>query len=163
MTSLSDLPRGLQHTAAPPLRPHPRLPARAAGANIASLYLPAATAAAASNKMFTGGLLGLASTGGVLGVALCALLLTARTSFRWMLGAAVVAQFAFLTLLASPVLPGVLPVKWLGTNAATGRPATVVDAVAAAWGDPARVWVFGVAAAAAAVVLLARLPVAPDA
>jgi hypothetical protein len=126
-------------------------------------------------------LLGLGASGGVAGVALAALLLTAQpTSLRWLLGAALAAQFTLPALLAAPV-PGMAAVgggaaaagatalsqllpAWmtapstaapLGGNAAGGELARFWSSLQ----SPAMSWLWGACLGALLVVLLAKLPV----
>ncbi|KAG2432185.1 hypothetical protein HXX76_009105 [Chlamydomonas incerta] len=160
----------------------------ALGANMAAVYGLGVKAKAGT------ALLGVAASGGVAGVALAALLLTARPSLRWIMGAALAVQFTLPALLAVPVpympaaaggagaagaavLTKLLP-GWvlagageqlagagggagaLGLGAAGGG--NGVGGFLAALKAPAMSWLWGAAAGALLVVVLARLPVPPE-
>ncbi len=135
-------------------------------------------------------LLGLGASGGCAGVAIAALLLTARPSLRWLLGAGLAVQFTMPALLATPVpfspavgggaaaagqsaLTALLP-GWLlgamgggggataGVAAAGGGGGSGLGAFLAALKSPAMSWLWGAAAGALIVVILARLPEPKD-
>ncbi|KXZ46167.1 hypothetical protein GPECTOR_46g236 [Gonium pectorale] len=158
----------------------------ALGSNLAASYALGAKAKAGT------ALLGIAASGGVAGVALAALLLTARPSLRWLLAAGLAAQFTLPALLAAPVpyAPGAaagaaaagqsalarLMPPWLVSGAGDQLAGGFGGAAAAAGGgggsglgafvgalkSPAMSWLWGAAAGALLVVLLARLPVPPE-
>lgn len=166
----------------PPSRTSTTPPRRTPGSNLA-----VATTLGVKGKAGLQ-LLGLASSGGVAGVALAALLVTAApTSVRWLLGAALAAQFTLPALLSAPV-PGLhaagggaaaagasalgqlLP-GWVtapgGVGAGVGAGAAGgggggLGAFVAALQSPALAWLWGAAAGAAVVALLAKLPVPPE-
>ncbi len=155
-----------------------------AGSNMAASY-------ALGAKVKTGAaLLGVAASGGCAGVALAALVLTARPSLRWLIGAALAVQFTLPALLAAPVpympaaaggaaaagqgaLARLLP-SWITTAAGeqfgtasagvgTGvGMSTGLGAFVTALKTPAMSWLWGAAAAALIVIILAKLPVPPE-
>ncbi|KAG2439115.1 hypothetical protein HYH02_006637 [Chlamydomonas schloesseri] len=157
----------------------------ALGANMAAVYALGAKAKAGTV------LLGVAASGGVAGVALAALALTFRPSLRWLMGAALAVQFTLPALLAAPVpympaagggagaagsavLTKLLP-GWvlagageqlaggaLGLGAGAGAGAGGLGGFVAALKAPAMSWLWGAAAGALMVVILARLPVPPE-
>ncbi|PNH09018.1 hypothetical protein TSOC_004362 [Tetrabaena socialis] len=157
------------------------LPQRKALASPAA-NLTAASALGAKAASSTA-LLGVAASGGCAGVALAALVLTARPSLRWLMGATLAVQFTLPALLAAPVpyapaaagnaaaagataLARLFPAWVLGpvgeqaTNAGAGG--SGLGAFVAALKSPAMSWLWGAAAGALLVVLLARLPVPPE-
>ncbi|GLC35072.1 hypothetical protein PLESTB_000551300 [Pleodorina starrii] len=155
----------------------------ALGSNMAAAYALGAKAKAGT------ALLGVAASGGCAGVALAALVLTARPSLRWLMGAALAVQFTLPALLAAPVpympaaaagaaaagqaaLARLLP-RWV-TAAAGDQVATSAVAVGSGGGGtglgafltslkaPAMSWLWGAAAGALIVIILAKIPVPPE-
>ncbi|GIL60035.1 hypothetical protein Vafri_14661 [Volvox africanus] len=158
----------------------------ALGSNIAAAYALGAKAKAGT------ALLGVAASGGCAGVALAALVLTAQPSLRWFMSAVLAIQFTLPALLAAPVpympaaaagaaaagqnaLTRLLP-AWL--TAAAGDQVASSTATAVGGGvsggstglgafltalkAPAMSWLWGAAAGALIVIILAKLPVPPE-
>lgn len=114
--------------------------------------------------LLSSSLLGLGPTAGVLGVAIAALALSARPSLSWLLAAALTAQYAITALVTTPIVPGVLPVKWLSSSVANGgqgllQGGHIGSVIQTLTSSPNVVWLWGVLAGAALTVVLARLPV----
>ncbi|GIL82485.1 hypothetical protein Vretimale_11925 [Volvox reticuliferus] len=158
----------------------------ALGSNMAVAYALGAKAKAGT------ALLGVAASGGCAGVALAGLVLTARPSLRWLMGAVLAVQFTLPALLAAPV--PYMPAAAAGAAAAGQNALTrLLPAwVTAAAGDqvaassstavgvgvsggstglgafltalkaPAMSWLWGAAAGALIVIILAKLPVHPE-
>lgn len=138
------------------------------GANLSSWAFLAGTA-----KVKALSVLGVASTGGALGVFLAALALSFRPSLAWLLGVMLSGNFVLGMLLRSPASAAAaaaltsssastsaqLPAAWA---ALLGDPTALVGALLkslkSSAASPGNSWAIGAAAAAAVVVFLARLP-----
>ncbi|EFJ51117.1 hypothetical protein VOLCADRAFT_103525 [Volvox carteri f. nagariensis] len=156
----------------------------ALGSNMVAAYTLGAKAKAGT------ALLGVAASGGCAGVALAALALTARPSLRWLMAVGLAVQFTLPALLAAPV-PGMPAVAggaaaagqsalarllpgWMTAAAGdqlVGGAATVavgsssssgLGAFLTALKTPAMSWLWGAAAGALIVIILAKLPVPPE-
>lgn len=138
------------------------------GANLSSWFLLAGTAKAKATA-----LLGLASSGGTLGLCLAAVILSYRPTLTYFLGVALTMNFVGRLLLNAP-LAGIAAAA--GTTATTpttqnttqvltsyltdpvGQSLALMKGLKRSALDPGNTWVLGAVAAALLVVLLARLP-----
>ena len=118
-------------------------------------------------------MLGVASSGGTLGIFLAAMALSSRPSLAWLLGAALSGNFVLGMLLKAPASAAAA-----AAAAATAQqpqapllaylsdPVALVGALVrslkSSAASPGHSWVVGAVAAAAVVVLLARLPDVPE-
>eukprot|EP00195_Chlamydomonas_chlamydogama_P011892 CAMPEP_0202891216 /NCGR_PEP_ID=MMETSP1392-20130828/1331_1 /ASSEMBLY_ACC=CAM_ASM_000868 /TAXON_ID=225041 /ORGANISM="Chlamydomonas chlamydogama, Strain SAG 11-48b" /LENGTH=300 /DNA_ID=CAMNT_0049574901 /DNA_START=30 /DNA_END=932 /DNA_ORIENTATION=- len=126
----------------------------ALGANLASWWwLPGAAKAKATT------MLGLASTGGALGIFMAALVLSFRLSLGWLVGAAVCCSFVLLNLLYNPhMLANGASTLATSTAGSSGSVAGWLGGFKSGMLAPGMAWTWGALAGAAVVVLLARLP-----
>lgn len=116
-------------------------------------------------------MLGVASSGGTLGIFLAAMALSCRPSLAWLLGAALSGNFVLGVLLQAPASAAAAAAAASGPPQASlmaylGDPIALVGAMVrglkSSAASPGHSWVVGAVAAAAVVVFLARLPDVPE-